>query len=206
MFSEGFGRKAVAGRVSRLIDLAGAGALFVLTLPLMALAAVLVKLTSPGPALYRQARVGLNGRVFTIYKFRSMRVDAEAATGAVWSVPGVRFAGDARGRVSPALAPGRAAAALERDPRRHEPGRAAAGAARVRRAAWPRDIRFYGLRHAVRPGLTGWAQVRYPYAASVEGAMEKLQYDLFYIKHRSFALDLYIMLETLKTVITRSGS
>jgi lipopolysaccharide/colanic/teichoic acid biosynthesis glycosyltransferase len=67
-------------------------------------------------------------------------------------------------------------------------------------------IPFYGLRHAVRPGLTGWAQVRYPYGASVEDAMEKLQYDLFYIKNRSIALDLYIMLETLKTVVTRSGS
>jgi lipopolysaccharide/colanic/teichoic acid biosynthesis glycosyltransferase len=68
------------------------------------------------------------------------------------------------------------------------------------------NIPFYGLRHAVRPGLTGWAQVRYPYGASVEDALQKLQYDLFYIKNRSMALDLYIMFETLKTVVTRSGS
>jgi sugar transferase (PEP-CTERM system associated) len=205
VFSEGFGRKALAGRVSRLIDLCGAGVLFVLTLPLTALAAVLVKLTSPGPALYRQSRVGLNGRVFTIYKFRSMRVDAEAGTGPVWSVPGY----DSRvTRVGALLRRSR----LDELPQLWNVirGDMSLVGPRPERPEFvellTRGIRFYGLRHTVRPGLTGWAQVRYPYAASVESAMEKLQYDLFYIKHRSFALDLYIMLETLKTVITRSGS
>jgi lipopolysaccharide/colanic/teichoic acid biosynthesis glycosyltransferase len=180
IFSDGFAKVTAFGGVTRIIDLAGACLLVGLALPLMALAALAVKITSTGPALYKQQRVGMNGRRFTIYKFRSMRADAEASTGAVWATPG-------------------------RDPRVTWVG-GLLRRSRVDELPQLWNVLCYGQRHIVRPGLTGWAQVRYAYGASVEDAMEKLQYDLFYIKNRSIALDLYIIFETLKTVVTRSGS
>ena len=131
---------------------------------------------------YSQRRVGCDGRIFTVHKLRSMCADAERDTGPVWATGG----GDAR--VTPHRpvhapdAPRRAAAVLEHPDRPHEPGRAAARAARVRAVA-AQQIPFYGQRHVIKPGLTGWAQVRYTYGATVEDAIEKLQYDLFYIKH-----------------------
>ena len=175
-------------------------------LPVLVIAAAAISLTSRGPALYKQQRVGVNGRVFTIYKFRSMKIDAEASTGAVWASPGrdprVTAVGGLLRR-----------SRIDELPQlwnvirgRHEPGRPQARAPRVRRCVDRSRFPFYGQRHAIRPGLTGWAQVRYAYGASVEDAMEKLQYDLYYIKNRSIALDLYIIFETLKTVVTRSGS
>jgi sugar transferase (PEP-CTERM system associated) len=205
VFSDGFGKVKDTRGMKRMVDLAGASVTFLLALPLMVLAAATIKVSSAGPVLYRQARVGLNGRVFTIVKFRSMRADAEAETGAVWSTPG---------RDSRVTAVG---GFLRRSRIDELPqlwnvirGDMSLVGPRPERPEFVEgltaSIPFYGLRHAVRPGLTGWAQVRYPYGASVEDAMEKLQYDLFYIKNRSTALDLYIMFETLKTVVTRSGS
>jgi exopolysaccharide biosynthesis polyprenyl glycosylphosphotransferase len=205
VFSDGFEKVKDTRGMKRLVDLAGASLVFLLALPLMVLAAAAIKISSAGPALYRQARVGLNGRVFTIVKFRSMKVDAEAGTGAVWSTPG---------RDSRVTAVG---GFLRRSRIDELPqlwnvlrGDMSLVGPRPERPEFveglTENIPFYGLRHAVRPGLTGWAQVRYPYGASVEDALQKLQYDLFYIKNRSMALDLYIMFETLKTVVTRSGS
>jgi exopolysaccharide biosynthesis polyprenyl glycosylphosphotransferase len=189
----------------RLLDLCGAGLLLVLSAPVMLLAALAIRITSPGPALYRQQRVGTGGREFTIYKFRSMRVDAEADTGAVWATPGR----DARVTAVGAF--------LRRSRVDELPqlwnvirGDMSLVGPRPERPEFVKglteQIPFYGQRHALRPGLTGWAQVRYAYGASVEDAMEKLQYDLYYIKNRSLALNLYIIFETLKTVVTRSGS
>ncbi len=205
IFSDGFTRVGTLGSAKRFTDIAGCGFLLILTLPLMALAALGIALTSRGPILYRQQRVGLNGRVFTIYKFRSMRVDAEAATGAVWATPGR----DARvTRVGWFLRRSR----IDELPQLWNvlAGDMSLVGPRPERpefvASLIQQIPFYGQRHVVRPGLTGWAQVRYAYGASVEDAMEKLQYDLFYVKNRSIALDLYIIFETLKTVLTRSGS
>jgi lipopolysaccharide/colanic/teichoic acid biosynthesis glycosyltransferase len=165
---------------------------------------VAVRLTSRGPALYHQKRVGQHGRLFTVHKFRSMRRDAEAASGAVWA--------SARDpRVTPF---GR----LLRRTRLDElpqlwnvlVGDMSFVGPRPERPEFveelTRQIPFYGQRHVVKPGLTGWAQVRYTYGATVEDAMEKLQYDLFYIKNMSMALDVYIVLETIKTVLVRSGS
>jgi lipopolysaccharide/colanic/teichoic acid biosynthesis glycosyltransferase len=147
----------------------------------------------------------MHGRVFTIYKFRSMRVDAEADTGAVWSNPGrdprvTRMGGFLRrSRIDefPQLWNVLRGDMSLVGPRPERPEFV---------STLIDQIPFYEQRHAVRPGLTGWAQVRYAYGASVEDAMEKLQYDLYYIKNRSTPLDLYIIFETLKTIVTRSGS
>ena len=205
IFSEGFTKVRAVGGVMRLMDIAGAGLLILLTLPLMVLAAFAIKLSSPGPVLYKQQRVGMGGREFTIYKFRSMRVDAEATTGAVWATPGR----DPRvTRVGGLLRRSR----VDELPQLWNVlrGDMSLVGPRPERPEFIKtlteEIPFYGQRHAVRPGLTGWAQVRYAYGASVEDAMEKLQYDLYYIKNRSLALNLYIIFETLKTVVTRSGS
>ena len=205
IFSDGFSKTTVLGKATRLIDLAGASLLLALALPLMVLAALAIKLTSAGPVLYTQQRVGMNGRSFTIYKFRSMRADAEAGTGAVWATPGrdprVTWAGGLlrRSRVDelPQLWNVLRGDMSLVGPRPERPEF-------VKQLT--EQIPFYGQRHILRPGLTGWAQVRYAYGASVEDALEKLQYDLFYIKNRSLALNLYIIFETLKTVVTRSGS
>jgi lipopolysaccharide/colanic/teichoic acid biosynthesis glycosyltransferase len=164
-----------------------------------------VRLTSRGPALYQQRRVGQHGRVFTIHKFRSMRQDAEAKTGAVWASKH----GDPR--VTPI-------GAILRKTRLDElpqlwnvlVGDMSLVGPRPERPEFvghlTKDIPFYGQRHIVRPGVTGWAQVRYTYGATTEDALQKLQYDLFYIKHMSIALDLYIMIETVKTVMLRRGA
>ena len=122
-----------------------------------------------------------------------MREDAEAATGAGLGHAERRSARHAARPLPAPDASRRAAAALERPDGRHEPRRPAAGAARVRQRADAARFPFYGQRHVVKPGLTGWAQVRYTYGASVEDAIEKLQYDLFYIKNLSIALDLFII-------------
>jgi sugar transferase (PEP-CTERM system associated) len=205
IFSDGFAKVTAFGGPTRIVDLVGASLLLVLTLPVMALAAFAIKLTSPGPVFYSQQRVGLNGAVFTIYKFRSMRVDAEAGTGAVWAT---------RGR-DPRVT--KVGALLRRSRADELPqlwnvfvGDMSLVGPRPERPEFvqnlTRQILYYGQRHVVRPGLTGWAQVRYAYGASVEDAMEKLQYDLYYIKNRSIAFDLFIIFETLKTIVTRGGS
>jgi lipopolysaccharide/colanic/teichoic acid biosynthesis glycosyltransferase len=147
----------------------------------------------------------MSGRVFNVYKFRSMRNDAEAESGAVWATPGEDP------RVTPV---GRflRRSRLDELPQLWNVlrGDMSLVGPRPERPEFvenlTRQIPFYGQRHVIRPGLTGWAQVRYAYGASVEDSMEKLQYDLYYIKNRSMALNLYIIFETLKTVITRSGS
>jgi sugar transferase (PEP-CTERM system associated) len=205
LFSDGFAPITAFGGATRLLDLAGAGLLLLLSLPFLALAAIAVKLTSRGPVLYTQRRVGMNGRVFNIHKLRSMRQDAEAGTGAVWATPG------RDPRVTPV---GRflRRSRLDELPQLWNVlhGDMSLVGPRPERPEFveglTEQIPFYGQRHVVPPGLTGWAQVRYAYGASVEDSMEKLQYDLFYIKNRSIGLYLFIIFETLKTVVTRSGS
>jgi sugar transferase (PEP-CTERM system associated) len=205
VFSDGFAKITPFGGAMRIIDLLGSVVMLVLALPVMGLAAAAVKLTSPGPVLYVQQRVGMNGRVFPIYKFRSMRADAESSSGAVWATPGDDPRVTTVGRL------------LRRTRVDELPqlwnvlrGDMSLVGPRPERPEFieelTRQIPFYSQRHVVRPGLTGWAQVRYPYGATVEDALEKLQYDLYYIKNRSIALNLYIIIETAKTIITRSGS
>lgn len=188
----------------RALDLLLAGSMLLLTLPLWPLVALAVKLTSRGPVLYRQTRVGLWGRPFEILKFRTMRHDAEETTGPVW-------AAEDDPRVTPV---GRALRATRLDelpqfwnvlrgdmslvgPRPERPHF-------VQRLA--QSIPLYDARHSVRPGVTGWAQIRYPYGSSDEDARAKLGYDLFYILNRSAVFYFAVLLETVKVLLFRRGS
>ena len=197
-----FFESSIAVRLKRLLDLGLAFALLLITSPLLPFIALGVKLSSKGPALYIQGRIGLNGRTFRLLKFRTMSVGADAA--GPWT--------------------------MKNDPRVFPFGRLL----RVTRLdelpqlinvlkgdmsfVGPRpesivlvnlynsEIPYYNLRSAVRPGLTGWAQVNYPYGSSVEDAVEKLKYDLHYIQHLSLLFDVQIVLRTFRTVLGRQGS
>ena len=205
VFSPGFRKSRLLRASKRLADVMAGAAGLVLAGPVMLLVAAAVKLTSRGDILYHQERVGQHGRVFTVHKFRSMRQDAEKATGAVWASK----AGDAR--VTP-IGTFIRRTRLDELPQLWNifAGDMSLVGPRPERpqfvAQLTEQIPFYGQRHVVRPGLTGWAQVRYSYGASVEDAMQKLQYDLFYIKNMSLTLDLFIALSTVKTVILRRGA
>lgn len=203
VFADGFAKSSALRVSKRACDVAGAGLALVLALPVMVGVALAVRLTSPGPIFYRQRRVGQHGRVFTLRKFRSMREDAEAETGAVW-------AGWQDDRVT------RIGRFLRRSHLDELPqlwniliGDMSLVGPRPERPEFIKDltrkIPFYGVRHAVRPGLTGWAQVCQTYAASTDDSMRKLQYDLFYIKHLSIGLDVYIALRTVKHVLQGRG-
>jgi len=204
IFSEGFRRQRTVESLKRLFDVSVAAVCLTLLSPLILLVAAAIALTEGRPILYSQVRVGRNGRPFTVFKFRSMRPDAEVGTGPVWSVAGDprvtrlgRFLRRTRLDELPQLWNVLRGDMSVVGPRPERPQFVAELTER---------IPFYSQRHAVRPGLTGWAQVRHTYAASVEESMQKLQYDLFYIKHLSLAFDLFIVFETLKTVAVRSGS
>jgi sugar transferase (PEP-CTERM system associated) len=205
VFSPGFRKSRLLRTAKRLVDIAASLIGLVVAAPVMALTAIAVKLTSPGDILYHQERVGQHGRVFTVHKFRSMRQDAEAATGAVWAskagdsrvTPVGRFIRRTRLDELPQLWNVLAGDMSLIGPRPERPQFV---------AQLTQQIPFYGQRHVARPGLSGWAQVRYSYGASVEDAMEKLQYDLYYIKNMSLALDLFIALATVKTVVLRRGA
>jgi sugar transferase (PEP-CTERM system associated) len=205
IFSEGFRHTAFSFGVKRLTDVVLASIGLLLTGPVMLIVAPLVRLTSPGPALYSQSRVGKDGVLFTIYKFRSMCVDAEMGTGAVWAKVG----GDPR--VTP-FGKFLRRSRLDELPQLWNVlrGDMSFVGPRPERpefiAELTKQIPFYGQRHVVRPGLTGWAQVRHGYGASIEDSLQKLQYDLFYIKHMSSAFDLFVVFETVKTVLMRMGS
>jgi len=203
IFSDGFRKSRVQTLSKRLFDIVGAAIGFVLALPIMAIVALAVKCSSRGSILYHQQRVGHHGRVFHVHKFRSMRADAETATGAIWAAPDDdrvtpigRFLRRARLDELPQLWNVLCGHMSIVGPRPERPEFV---------SRLTHDIPFYGQRHTVRPGLTGWAQVRYTYGASVEDAMEKLQYDLFYIKNMSMALDFFVIAKTVKTVLMQRG-
>jgi sugar transferase (PEP-CTERM system associated) len=205
VFSTGFRNSRTLMVTKRALDVVAAIAGLILASPLMLISAILVKLESPrSPILYHQDRVGLNGKVFTIHKFRTMRADAEARTGPVWSV-----ANDTR-----VTAVGRfmRKSRLDEIPQLWNVlrGDMSLIGPRPERPEFveqlTRQIPYYGQRHVIKPGLTGWAQVRYAYGASVEDSLEKMQYDLYYVKHLSLAFDLVIALETIKIVILRRGA
>jgi sugar transferase (PEP-CTERM system associated) len=204
IFSPGFRKTRRLLMAKRLVDVVGAGVGLVLTAPIIFVVAMVVKLTSPGPAFYSQRRVGRDGRVFVVRKLRSMCANAERDTGPVWT----QSTGDARiTRVGRFLRRTR----LDELPQFWNilVGHMSLVGPRPERPEFVESlmhqIPFYGQRHVVKPGLTGWAQVRYTYGATVEDAIEKLQYDLFYIKNMSIALDLFIAFETVKTVLLRRG-
>jgi sugar transferase (PEP-CTERM system associated) len=205
IFSAGFKKSHILSATKRTLDIVIALFGLVIAAPILAITAVAVKLTSAGPVLYHQRRVGQNGRVFTLHKFRTMRADAEAQTGPVWASK----EGDSRiTRIGGFLRRAR----LDELPQLWNVivGEMAIVGPRPERpefvGALTQQIPYYGQRHVVRPGITGWAQVRYSYGASTEDALQKLQYDLFYIKNLSIALDFYIILETIKTVVLRKGT
>ena len=205
IFSAGFRKTRMLLVAKRTFDIVAAVCGLVLASPLMLLAAMIVKLESPGdPILYHQERVGLNGKVFTIHKFRTMRTDAEAGTGPIWSrandtrVTSVgRFMRKTRLDEIPQLWNVLSGEMSLIGPRPERPSFV---------EQLTQQIPFYGQRHVVKPGLTGWAQVRYSYGASVEDAVEKMQYDLFYVKNLSMRFDLVIAFETVKTVLLRRGA
>jgi exopolysaccharide biosynthesis polyprenyl glycosylphosphotransferase len=190
--------------ITRLTDLLIACSLIALTLPLMLIVALAIKCDSPGPVFYRQERVGLSGRRFTLLKFRSMRQDAEANGRPVWAAALddriTRVGGFMRGTRIDELP--QAFNVLRGDmslvgPRPERPYFV---------DQLGKIIPSYDDRHTVLPGITGWAQVNYRYGASVEDARQKLAYDLYYIANRSFLLDLRILLATVAVVIFRKGA
>ena len=205
IFAAGFRRSRAMTAAKRAIDIIVAAVGLVVGLPLMALIAVVVKLSSKGPALYHQQRVGVDGRIFTVHKFRSMREDAEAVSGPVWAA---KHGDPLTTSVGGFLRRSR----LDELPQLWNVlnGDMSFVGPRPERPEFVAELKgqipYYGQRHVIRPGITGWAQVRYTYGATVEDAVQKLQYDLFYIKNMSIPLDLFIIFETLKTVVLRRGA
>ena len=204
IFAEGFRFSNFFRLMRRLLNFSVALIALLFSLPLVPLIVLAVKLGSPGPVFYRQQRVGRRGKIFYCYKFRTMRQDAEADTGATWATdddPRItrvgRFLRSSRLDEIPQLW-----CVLKGDmhfvgPRPERP----------EFVEWlGREIPYYGVRHVVRPGITGWAQVQYKYGNTLEDAREKLQYDLFYIKNASIGLDVLIMFQTIKIVLLGRGA
>jgi sugar transferase (PEP-CTERM system associated) len=176
----------------------------IVSLPFLPFVVLAIKLTSPGPVLYRQERVGKDGRIFECFKFRTMRADAEADSGPTWAKdddPRITRIGHllrlTRMDEIPQLWNVLKGDMTLVGPRPERPEFVESLA---------HEINYYQLRHTVRPGITGWAQVRYKYGNSVDDAREKLRYDLFYIKNLSPGLDLLIFFQTIKTIIWRKGA
>jgi exopolysaccharide biosynthesis polyprenyl glycosylphosphotransferase len=190
--------------VKRMLDLSFSIMLAIISAPFVALTAIAIKLDSPGPMLYVQERVGENGRVFKIYKFRSMRTDAEQAGTPIWA----RDQDDRITRVGRFIRKTR----LDELPQLWNimRGDMSFVGPRPERPFFveqlAKEIPFYLQRHAVKPGLSGWAQVKYQYGSTVEDAMEKLRYDLYYIKHLSIVFDLTIVLDTVKVILFGKGA
>ena len=190
-------------RLKRAMDIILAVGLLLVLWPFMLITAVAVRLDSPGPIIYRQRRVGLKNKDFTLYKFRSMRQDAEK-NGAVWAVkndPRVTKVGAFIRKVRLDELP-QLLNVLKGDmsfvgPRPERPEFV---------AALSEKIPYYYIRHTVKPGITGWAQVSYPYGASVEDSRMKLEYDLYYIKHMSLFFDCKVFLRTIGVILFPSGS
>ena len=204
IFAEGFRFSSSFNLMRRVLSTVMSLTLLLVVLPVLPFVILAIKLDSRGPVLYRQKRVGRAGHIFYCYKFRTMRQDAEADTGPTW-------AGDDDPRIT-------RIGKLLRSSRIDEipqlwcvfKGDMAFVGPRPERpefVEWlTKEIPYYGVRHAVRPGITGWAQIRYKYGNTVEDAKQKLQYDLFYIKNASLGLDILIMLQTIKIVLLGRGA
>jgi len=204
IFAEGFRFSAFNRMLRRIANLSVALIGLIFAFPVIPIVVLAVKLSSPGPVLYRQKRIGRGGRVFYCYKFRTMRQDAEADTGATWATdndPRItrvgKFLRSSRLDEIPQLW-----CVLQGDmhfvgPRPERP----------EFVEWlSKEIPYYGVRHTVRPGITGWAQVQYKYGNTLEDAREKLQHDLFYIKNASLGLDFWIVFQTVKIVLLGRGA
>ncbi|MBB4844116.1 sugar transferase (PEP-CTERM system associated) [Paucibacter oligotrophus] len=204
IFGDGFNQGVVRSSIKRVFDVICAAAIFVAALPIMLVTAVLIKLESAGPVFYRQERVGLNGKPFNVIKFRSMRTDAEKDGKPRWATVNDdrvtrvgRFIRKVRIDELPQLIN-----VLQGDMSMVGP--------RPERQYFVDElvskIPYFAVRQSVKPGVTGWAQVRYEYGSTVEDSVEKLQYDLYYVKNHTLFLDLLIMLETVAVVLTGKGA
>jgi exopolysaccharide biosynthesis polyprenyl glycosylphosphotransferase len=203
IFSREFKRGIFVKAAKRAFDLLACSIGLAVTLPLLALIGLLIKLDSPGPAFYRQVRVGLRAQPFMIWKFRSMFTDAEKS--------GARWTSEEDPRISRVgwyLRKWR----LDEIPQLINVirGEMSLVGPRPERPIFVQDLRriipFYDLRHAVRPGITGWAQTQFRYGASAEDSHVKLQYDLYYVKYLSIRLDLRILLETVRVILRSQGA
>ena len=203
IFGPGFRQPRISLAAKRGIDVVTSVIGLILTAPLLLLTAIAIKLESPGPVFFKQERVGRHGKSFRLVKFRSMRADAEAKSGPVWAQKN-----DSRiTRVGNFIRKTR----IDELPQFFNVlrGDMSLVGPRPERPFFveqlTRNIPFYDMRHVVRPGCTGWAQVRWRYGASEEDAMQKLQYDLHYIKHLSLRRDLLVMFDTLKVMVLGEG-
>lgn len=202
-FSDGFGFSRWKRSLKRIVDLIFACPMFILSLPVLILSAIVIKLESAGPILYRQERVGEHSTRFHLIKLRSMRQDAEK-NGAVWAAVNddrvTRFGAFMR------------KTRIDELPQLWNviKGEMSLVGPRPERPMFVdklvESIPYYDIRHVAKPGVTGWAQVSYPYGASIEDALRKLEYDLYYLKNSSIALDLFIIFMTVKTILFQKGS
>jgi sugar transferase (PEP-CTERM system associated) len=204
VLGDGFSQGLLRSLVKRLFDLIASTALLVLTLPVLLITALCIFLESGSPVFYRQQRVGQGGRVFTIYKLRSMNNDAEGDGTPCWAT-----ANDER-----TTRVGRAIRKLRIDELPQIinvfKGEMSFIGPRPERPFFvdqlEKQIPYYSLRHSVKPGITGWSQVRYPYGASIDDSIEKLQYDLYYVKNHCLFLDLIILIDTVEVVLWGKGA
>jgi sugar transferase (PEP-CTERM system associated) len=204
VFSDGFKSLRTRKISKRIFDIFLSAFVFILAAPVMLVAAIVIKLESSGPVIFKQERVGENSKVFEIYKFRSMRQDAEKGTGPVW-------AGTSDDRVT------RVGRLIRRTRIDELPqlinviiGNMSFVGPRPERPFFVDKLKevipYYEMRLVAKPGITGWAQIKYPYGASVQDALEKLQFDIYYIKNMSPLLDVMIIFWTIKVVISGSGA
>jgi sugar transferase (PEP-CTERM system associated) len=204
IFADGFRFSTSLTLMRRLLSTLMALLLLLATLPFLPLVILAIKLDSKGPVLYKQKRVGRAGHTFYCFKFRTMRQDAEADTGPTW-------AGDDDPRIT-RIGNFLRSSRIDEIPQlwcvfKGDMAFVGPRPERPEFVEWlSKEIPYYGVRHAVRPGITGWAQVRYKYGNTVEDAKEKLQYDLFYIKNASLGLDILIMFQTIKIVLLGRGA
>ena len=204
IFSDGFSSgRAVSGALKRVFDITASSLLLAISAPIIAVFALLVKVESTGPAFFRQRRVGLYGEGFDVIKLRSMRADAEA-NGAQWAQkndPRVTRLGSFIRKTR-----------IDELPQTWSvlKGEMSFVGPRPERPEFVCDLEqrlpFYAERHMVKPGITGWAQINYPYGASIEDSRHKLEYDLYYAKNYTPFLDLLILLQTLRVVLWREGA
>jgi sugar transferase (PEP-CTERM system associated) len=204
IFSDGFNRHKLTLMAKRTLDVTASGIGLLLSAPLMGIIALAVKCSSPGPVFFRQVRVGQWEQGFEVIKFRTMREDAESISGAMWAAekdPRVT-------RIGRVLRKFR----LDEMPQFMNvlKGEMSFVGPRPERPVFVEQLKqripYYGERHTVKPGITGWAQINYGYGASEEDALRKLEYDLFYIKQLSLFFDLFIVLKTIKTVLFGNGA
>ncbi|WP_210544234.1 TIGR03013 family XrtA/PEP-CTERM system glycosyltransferase [Rhodoferax sp. PAMC 29310] len=204
VFSDGFAQGWIRSLVKRVFDIVCAAVLILLTIPVMLVTAVLIRMESRGPIFYIQERVGLRGQLFNVIKFRSMRTDAEKDGKPVWAAA----SDDRTTRVGRVIRKSR----IDELPQLFNVlgGSMSLVGPRPERPYFveklTNEIPYFAVRHSIKPGLTGWAQVRYRYGASVEDSAEKLQYYLYYVKNHSLLLDLVVIFETVGVVLMGWGA